>query len=110
MMSNYGYKKKSVPVIFEQPCTLLTLLPIVIFSDGRDGLQLCRVARNIMKVGRKISLSILILSYIFSFGDRSGTVVKALRYKSEGRWFNPRWCLLEFFIDIILPIELWPWG
>jgi len=25
-------------------------------------------------------------------GDRSGTVVKVLRYKSEGRW-------LEFFID-----------
>jgi hypothetical protein len=26
------------------------------------------------------------------------TVVKVLRYKSEGRWFDPRWC--QFFIDI----------
>jgi hypothetical protein len=31
-------------------------------------------------------------------GDRGSTVVKVLRYKSEGRWFNPRWC--QFFIDI----------
>jgi len=25
-------------------------------------------------------------------GDRGGTVVKALCYNSEGRWFDPRWC------------------
>jgi spore maturation protein CgeB len=25
-------------------------------------------------------------------GDRGSTVVKVLRYKSEGRWFDPRWC------------------
>jgi spore maturation protein CgeB len=25
-------------------------------------------------------------------GDRCSTVVKVLRYKSEGRWFDPRWC------------------
>ena len=28
-----------------------------------------------------------------SSGDRGGTVVKVLRYKSEGRcWFDSRWC------------------
>ena len=26
------------------------------------------------------------------FGDRGGTVVKVLCYKSEGRWFDPSWC------------------
>jgi hypothetical protein len=26
-------------------------------------------------------------------GDRGSTVVKVLRYKSEGRWFDSRWCL-----------------
>jgi hypothetical protein len=25
-------------------------------------------------------------------GDRSSTVVKVLRYKSEGRCFDPKWC------------------
>ena len=29
-------------------------------------------------------------------GDRGGTVVKVLCYKSEGRWFNPRWCHWNF--------------
>jgi hypothetical protein len=33
------------------------------------------------------------LSFVFSsFGDRGSTVVKALHYKSEGRWFDPRCC------------------
>jgi hypothetical protein len=36
---------------------------------------------------------------IVTAGDRGSTVVKVLRYKSEGRWFDPRWCH-EFFIDI----------
>jgi hypothetical protein len=28
-----------------------------------------------------------------STGNTSGsTVVKVLRYKPEGRWFDPRWC------------------
>ena len=29
-------------------------------------------------------------------GDRGGTVVKVLRYKSEGRWFDPSWCPWNF--------------
>jgi len=29
-------------------------------------------------------------------GDRGGTVVKVLRYKSEGRWFDPSWCQWNF--------------
>jgi len=26
------------------------------------------------------------------FGDRGGTEVKVLCYKSEGHWFDPSWC------------------
>jgi len=29
-------------------------------------------------------------------GDRGCTVVKVLRYKSEGRWFDSRWCHWNF--------------
>jgi len=37
-------------------------------------------------------------------------LVEALRYKPEGRVFDSRMVLLEFFIDIFLPAVLWPWG
>ena len=39
-------------------------------------------------------------------GACGGIVFKALRYKPAGRGFDSR---LEFFIDIILPVALWPW-
>ena len=41
-------------------------------------------------------LPFLSLSYLFSLRDRGGTVVKVLRYKSEGRWFDSRWCHWNF--------------
>ena len=31
-----------------------------------------------------------------SNGDRAGTVVKVLCYKSEGLWFDPSWCHWNF--------------
>jgi len=30
------------------------------------------------------------------YRDRGNTVVKALCYKSEGRWFDPGWCHWNF--------------
>jgi hypothetical protein len=32
------------------------------------------------------------------FGDRGGTVIKVLRYKSEGRCFDSRWCNWNFLL------------
>ena len=33
-------------------------------------------------------------------GDRGSTVVKVLRYKSEGRWFDSRWCHWNFSLTL----------
>jgi hypothetical protein len=37
-----------------------------------------------------------LIALLFVRGDRGGTVVKVLRYKSEGRWFDSRWCHWNF--------------
>ena len=38
-------------------------------------------------------------THTYIYGVRGSTVVKALCYKSEGRWFDPRWCHWKYFID-----------
>ena len=46
-----------------------------------------------------VILELNFILYIFSKrikGDRGGTVVKVLCYKSEGRWFDSRWCQWNF--------------
>ena len=37
------------------------------------------------------------------------TVVKVVHYKSEGCWFDSRWCHWNFSLTILL-ITIWPWG
>jgi len=35
-----------------------------------------------------------------TLGDRGGRVIKVLLYKSEGRWFDPRWCYWNFSLTL----------
>ena len=49
-------------------------------------------ARNTTNTSNKLRVvhEYIILYHIYcSNGDRGGTVVKVLRYKSESRWFDP---------------------
>ena len=45
---------------------------------------------NMRYVG--VGVSAKFLSTLGNMGDRGGTVVKVMCYKSEGRWIDPSWC------------------
>jgi hypothetical protein len=48
------------------------------------------------------------VSLYFVVGHVVAQSVEALHYKPVCRGFDSRMCLLEIFIDIILPAALWP--
>jgi len=43
-----------------------------------------------------VYVCVYVCDYLLMVGDRGGTVVKVLCYKSVGRWFDPSWCLWIF--------------
>jgi hypothetical protein len=64
------------------------IVPIYNKGCKRDGSS-CR-GISLLPATYKILYNILLL------GDRGSTVVKVMRYKSEGRWFDPRWLSWNF--------------
>ena len=41
---------------------------------------------------------VVVVVVLVVVGDHGGTVVKVLCYKSEGRWFDSRWCHWNFSV------------
>ena len=67
------------------------------------GAELIKSTSLLQNVSSSTCPSELLLSFHFIFvmnillrGDCGGTVVKVLRYKLEGRWFDSRWCHWNF--------------
>ena len=50
--------------------------------------------RKFYIISSKFKLNSMLICYMlyFTTGDRGSTVVKVLCYKSEGRWFDSKWC------------------
>ena len=58
--------------------------------ERRDGVYRSSLGKNTLYlVKEQVAVT---LSMNMVMGDRGSTVVKVLCYKSEGRWFDPRWC------------------
>jgi hypothetical protein len=50
-----------------------------------------------MPRNRQANVSLSVYIYIYTYkGDRGSTVFRVLRFKSEGRWFDPRCCHWTF--------------
>jgi hypothetical protein len=55
-------------------------------GEGRVGASVVELTVSCARVMALLDISV---SYLV-FGDRGGTMVKVLCYKSEGRWFDSR--------------------
>jgi hypothetical protein len=69
-------------------CTFRSLFLLTISSWGKE----CSSWQTKL---HRVGYHLLSMWICHTWGDRGSTVVKILRYKSEGRWFDPRWC--QFF-------------
>ena len=78
--------RKGVRVVFiiEVVTAICSIERLTVSDTGREGI----------KGSEKMALSGISNYYIFI--HRGGTVVKVLCYKSEGRWFDSRWCHWNF--------------
>jgi len=106
----------SLPCLWTLQCSDITQLSLVNKFHKFEG-NYSHAPHNDVSVNdgphiRRWSLKIIIYYniVIIIVRDRGSTVVKVLCYKSEARWFDPRWYQWTFHWHKILPIALWPWG
>ena len=78
-------------------CVGLTTLPLHVPNVMKYGSLNIMEPRGPVQAYNRIALPLPLRTVVGeNLGDCGGTVVKALCYKSEGRWFNPRWCHWNF--------------
>ena len=51
-------------------------------------------------VGSRTQVELCQINFEHSFPKCGSTVVKVLRYKSEGRWFDSNWCHWNFLLTL----------
>ena len=89
------------PILLHNRSNFMGLQCVFFFTVSANTLD-CEVSIN--------AVHLRTASWVQSDKNRGSTVVKVLCYKSEGRWFDPRWCQWIFHWNKILPIALMPWG
>ena len=82
--------------------TVGAVRPRLLVGDNRRGIGLSKSNPQIgeMQVQQKVPLTVLnTVNVIINYGivlGMKGTAVTQLYYKSEGRWFDSRWCHWNF--------------
>ena len=98
------------PALLKLMCT--PRLPAVDWTDALtelNGLVRFGEARNLVSA-RVPSRSARAIQVQFIWRHAVAQLLGAPHYKPEGRGFDTRWCNWYFFIGIILPATLCPWG
>jgi len=79
-----------------EPATFRLVLPRSLFCLFFKSSQVLQQLTIVVTPDLLINSDNLIKKASTQLGDRGGTVVKVLRYKSEGRWFDASWCHWNF--------------
>jgi hypothetical protein len=66
------------------------------FDNCVGVLVICVLVFIVFCIVCSVFLYCFVYVYLFLGTADVGTVVKALRYKSEGSWFDSRWCHCNF--------------